>query len=141
MVLLLISVVTLIAGSASAQVPTIGVYFDKELTNTSINCMGIGLIDTVYVGASSFNTLVSTMEFRIQFGGINMNPMNEIVVGAGLKLGTSFGPGATITWPTPRNGFTPFIVEKITVMWQCDNCGGLVPTEPTSWSRVKAMYK
>jgi hypothetical protein len=169
------------AAVASAQVPTIGVYFDEELTQTSKECMGVGVFDTLYVGARDYQMWVSTVEFRVQFGGFNLTPLSEVVEGGGLKLGTSYGPGTTITWPSQRNGYFPFIILRIPFIWQCDDCGtakaddmieilphattgglyaieyqtlrivdsngassvscGAVPTEPTSWSRIKAMYR
>ena len=111
------------SGIAEAQVPTIGIYFDKDLTRTSLNCMGTGYLDTLYVGGKNFDTWVSTVEFRVNFGGTTMIPISEHMVNGALSLGTGFGAGITITWPAPRNGFEPFIVEKILVMWQCDDCG------------------
>jgi hypothetical protein len=111
------------SGIAEAQVPTIGVYFDKELTRTSLHCMGTGFVDTLYVGGKNFGTWVSTVEFRVTFGGATMIPMGEFMVNDALSLGTGFGVGITITWPQPRAGFNDFIIEKIAVMWMCDACG------------------
>ena len=110
------------AATASAQVPTVGIYFNEELTWASRPCQGTGVLDTVYVGAKNFNMWVSTLEFRVQFGGLNMTPISEVMIGTALRLGTVYGPGTTITWPTPRFGWNSFIVEKIAVIWQCDDC-------------------
>lgn len=179
--LLLFGVCTLIAGSAIAQVPTIGIYFDREMTRTSYNCVGSGVIDTMFVGGKEFNTWISTVEFRVHFDGANLVPISEVAPAGALKLGTSYSAGTTINFPAQRNGYFPFEILKIAILWQCDDCGsatnddlisvmphagtgnleaiefgtyqvipatakgavscGLVPTEQTSWGRVKALYK
>jgi len=120
----LLLTVSVLIPTASAQVPTIGVYFDEGLTNTSLQCQGSGVLDTLYVGGKNFGTWISTVEYRVDFAGKALIPLAEFMVDGALSLGQCHSTGITITWPLPQAGFDQFVIEKILVMWQCDTCPG-----------------
>ena len=60
----LLALVCLIAPPALAQTPTVTAYFDQALTVRTMDCPG-PVLDTLYVVAEGFNTLISAAEFLL----------------------------------------------------------------------------
>jgi hypothetical protein len=107
--------------SASAQVPNITVYFDKILQHTDGYCQGMNALDTLSVTCNNFNMFMSTIEFSIAPPTADAIYLSDIHVAGSLHLGNS-PTGITISYPTPKNAFLPFVCMYYQILWQCDDC-------------------
>jgi len=120
--LLFIITMVLLCAPAQAQVPYVQVYFDPYMTQQSGYCPGVGVVDTLYVGAINFNMWMNTIDFRIEYPPGNTLVWAGDVYDAPLHLGDS-PTGVTITWQIPRNAFQPLVVLRPVVLWLCNYCG------------------
>ena len=104
----------------SAQTPNVQVFFDEyfgvphlaECPETS------GTTGYLYVVASNFNCWISAIEYMIEY------PSQLVFIvdlTGGLDLGTS-QIGLATTWPFPINGFSPVLVNKVMVTFNCQLC-------------------
>lgn len=107
--------------SASAQVPNIQIYMDKNLTETQGFCKGFGVKDTLRVVANNFNMFMSTIEFSIQPPAVVATWSGDIHRAGALFLGQS-PTGVTITYPIPLNAFLPATVMYYEIIWLCAVC-------------------
>ena len=62
-----ILIICFLTSLAPAQVPSVAVYFDEALSQTSQDCQGNGTIDTLYVVALNFNDWISAIEFSVGY--------------------------------------------------------------------------
>lgn len=177
--LLLSALVCFFSVVSQAQVPIVQVYLDENLTvtNPHSGCPPFGTVDTLYVVASGFATLISDIEYSIDAHAnfdFALEQFPPGFTGVGLTA-----EGVAISFGGPINASAKVIVETIVGLWYCD-CGSLkfpyitvgphsgsgkiqasrwpdmmkieatggynslcpvLPTEPSSWGRIKALYR
>ena len=115
--------IVLLAAPTRGQAPRVTVYFDEALSHMHQSCPGPG-VDTLYVVAENFNAMLAAIEYSIDY-----SPLHNYLVWIGdfdLPLTTigSSPTGISIAWSTPRDGFSPLLVQKVAVFWQCSGCLG-----------------
>lgn len=108
---------------ANAQdVPNIGVYFDQYLSKMSSNGWDgqpATQMDTWYVVGNNFNCWVAGAEFKIDYPGVVMwmsDAGTPPVTIGNTSTGISMGFGL------PVNGFTPFVICQVNVLWLTPGC-------------------
>ncbi|MEJ2721489.1 MAG: T9SS type A sorting domain-containing protein [bacterium] len=111
----------LLAVPVLGQIPTDGtftVYFDEGWTQRAIDCPG-PVFDTLYVVAEDWDNFVVGAQFKI-----DLPPSMVWLADLGTPPTTigSSPTGISIAWPIPMNGFFPFEVMKVLVMWTCSDC-------------------
>jgi hypothetical protein len=114
----------LCASVANAQLPNVGVYFDNTFTEMSGVCPTdpAGTVyQQLYVVANNFNMWMAAIEYMIVFPP-SMTWDTDIIGSNQLKIG--FSPtGIGITWPMPANAFGTLLVQKVLILWECQNTG------------------
>ena len=111
-----------VAGTASAQLPYIMVYYDDSYTVGNKDCppgTPGTVLDSVYVVAQQINKWFVGVEYSIAYP-IQMIYLAEAVNG-GLSIGNTV-TGIAQTWPIPQNGFQPALLNKVYFLWNCDGC-------------------
>jgi hypothetical protein len=107
----------------SAQpTPNVQVFFDEYFGQTSLEgCPADApgtVTGTLYVVASNFNMWISAIEYSIDFPP-------QIIFGGddtgGLNIGSS-PAGLATSWPFPINGYSPVLVNKVTIIYNCQLC-------------------
>jgi hypothetical protein len=95
----------------------------------------------LYVVFLNFNAVISTVEFGVDFGpNWPLMYAGDVHNPGSLHLGWSYAPGpgtangVTITYPTPGNGFGPFVAMRIQTLWLCDDCD--LDSVPWQWISV-----
>jgi hypothetical protein len=106
----------------SAQVPNVQAYFDANLTETSRDCQGVGVLQDVFIVANNFNMFLSAIEYGVDYSGAaaELIYLGEISA-APLALGTT-PIGVAQSWNLPQNAFGPLVVMKVIMQWNCDAC-------------------
>jgi hypothetical protein len=121
--LLVFVLMVISAAAVSAQTPFIAVYFDNsyqvESTVNPGGCPGFGVIDTLYIAMTNANSLVSGVEFSV-----NYPPELFFLADMGtppVTIGTTQS-GISMGWATPQNGFGTILICSVLVQWQCTTC-------------------
>lgn len=106
-------------GSADAQVPTIGVYFDEFGTVEQKDCPGDGQLDQVYFYLRNANEQVSGVQFRVLYGTylgwLSDNLTTQVSIGDTPN-------GVAASWALPMNGFFPVNIGFANFVWDCPCC-------------------
>ncbi len=125
-----VAVVAMSATPASAQVPSLHVVFDDGLVTCEVNCPpgGMGTLDTLYVVARNVFGPVSSISYRIDYGP-SFVFLGDIFSPEVFFYGNS-ASGAHATYRTPANYSNPHIVQRVTVLWNCNDC-----SSADSWVR------
>ena len=113
----------IVAPGASAQTPTVSIYFDEYYSFPRGElCQGVGVFDTLWVVAEGFNAWISAIEYAINFSDMSgvMIWVADLPV-ALLNIGST-PQGVATTWLRPQNGFAPLLVMQVLVQWACDDC-------------------
>ncbi len=113
----------------SAQIPFVAVYFDHafqtEASPVAPNpCPGLGVLDTLYIGATNFNANLSGLEFAVSYPpsiGWILDFDFSTASHPATKLGNT-PTGTSIGWAIPQNGFFTVDVGKVLIQWQCEEC-------------------
>jgi hypothetical protein len=124
--------VCLSAATANAQtaVPFVQVYFDEGWSVTNPESCPLApagtLTGTLYVVARNWNIWMQSIEYAIEYPpelvwlGDIVNPATQ------LKLGdsptTSLSGGIAVTWRTRGNAFQPLLIQKASILWNCEGC-------------------
>jgi hypothetical protein len=111
---------------AHAQVPAIAVYFDRELTQTEMDCPGSPVVDTLYVAVFGFTSPVEGFEYKIDFP-TQITFLGEPDPESGLAIGNS-AQGRTLALTAPVDASTPTLIQEVAVLWLCDGC-----ENPDNW--------
>lgn len=122
---MVLTVVILSVGLASAQTPFIAVYFDKawQVGGNPLlggdSCPGIGVVDSLYIALVNANAFVSGVEFAVTFPPemIHLSDFDKQPVSVGTTV-TGFSQG----WALPPNGYTAVYICGVQFMWNCDGC-------------------
>lgn len=101
------------------QTPTVGIFFDENLTRMDKDCPPGGGVDTAYVVATNFNAYVAGIEFAINYPA-SMVWLADVDIPP-VHLGTT-PTGLMEAWALPLNGFNRIVVARIAFMWNCDGC-------------------
>lgn len=126
-VLVILSAILLLTAGASlvnagGPIPNIQVYFTSEWgaygSTTLEECPGIGVVGTVYIVASNFDMWMSAVEYKVQYPPYVVWLADNT---GGIDIGQS-PTGIATSWPLPQNAFTPFAVNKATIMYNCEGC-------------------
>ena len=120
-ILLLVLAVTF-AATAYAQTGTVAVYYDTGMADmVSGACPGIGVAQTLYVGAKNWNFLISGAQYAVEYptvmtwlADVNTPPATIGTTPTGISMGL----------PIPENGFNTVLLHQILILWNCDNCAG-----------------
>ena len=115
---------------ANAQTPNVQVYFDEALQFTQANCPSapIGTVEqTLYVVANYFGIWMNAIEYKIEYPP-QLLFVGDIMLPGAISIGSSPGTapdydGIAIGFPIPQNAFTQNVVQMVTVVWMCDDCG------------------
>ena len=113
-----------ISAMANAQVGRVQVYFDEGLQFTSWHCPAapIGSVtQTLYVVAENFGIWMAGIEYQI-FYPTQLMFLGDVMVPDAMPLGES-PSGIQISFLTPLDAHTKVVVQMVTVLWLCDNCG------------------
>ena len=117
-------------GPVQADTPTIGIYFDKALTQLYADCPDLppgSVLDTLYLALSGFSTPVEGIEYKIDFPpevmwlGDMVSDHGDIPRDRGLLIGDSFH-GASMALLAPQDASNPVIILEILVLWMCQGC-------------------
>lgn len=111
--------VVFVAVPTAAQTPTVGVFFDRDLTRMDKDCPPGGGLDSAYVVARNFNAFISGIEYAINYPA-SMAWMADFDVPP-VTLGTT-PSGIAEAWSLPLNGYNPIVVAKVLFIWNCDGC-------------------
>jgi hypothetical protein len=109
------------AGSAAAA--TVGVYFDRELTQQSTECPNApagSVLDTIYVAISGLAEPIEGIEFKVDFPP-EIIWLGDVYPGNALMIGqTPYGVSMAFLDPP----YSPERLEilKILVLWNCESC-------------------
>lgn len=110
------------ASPARSETPYVQIYFDRNWTQAFENCPGTGVLDTLYIVANEFNAFIAGIEFSVDYpdelswiADFDTQPVTLGVTPTGFST----------AWAIPQNGYSPFLVAKVLVMWVCDYCGNL----------------
>lgn len=117
----------LCASVSSAQIPNVVVYFDNTYTQQSALCPQVPagtVFDELYVVANNFNMWMSAIEYTVELPPSLMFLGDIIDEDTQLKIGSAV-TGIGISWPLPANAFGALRCQKLSVLWQCQNLGGL----------------
>ncbi len=112
---------------ASAQVPNVAVYFDKDLQFQQGNCPAEApgtVSQTLYVVANNFGIWMNGIEYQITYPP-QITWLGDFPVPGALSIGSS-PLGIGITFPTPLEAFTQAVVQTVNVLWMCDHCEPLI---------------
>jgi hypothetical protein len=128
---LVASLVGLMAGAATAQVPNIQCYFNGNVAFNSFNgtqlvaCEAPGTPQNVYVVMNNWNMFVQAVEFSIDYPAALFRtgetaPANTLVIGGSPSNGGT--GGIAIAWNLPQNGFDPLLALSVQTVWtsSCD---------------------
>jgi len=115
--------VSFFSAPAAAQVPSVAIYFDEALTQDSQDCQGTSVIDTVYVTMLNVNDWISAIELSVDYTSVTAFTWLADLATTPLKLGNS-PTGIALTWQIPQSGFTPLVVFRSLITWNCDSCAG-----------------
>jgi len=107
------------AVAVSAQTPYIAVYFNSGYSQEAKDCPGVGVLDTWYVAAVNFNVFLLGADFAIQYPPA-VTFLADLQVWT-LYQGTT-AAGYSVGFPIPQNGFSPVLLVKPLVMWNCAEC-------------------
>ena len=121
LVLLLFSAV--FAPVRALGTPSIALFFDRALTQTSTVCPESPpgtVLDTLFVAASGFTSPIEGIEYSIVF------PPELVWIGViepenGLKLGDPIN-GLSMAFFAPMDASSPVVIQEIIVLWLCDGC-------------------
>jgi len=105
--------------AVSAQTPYIAVYFNSGYSQEAKDCPGVGVFDTWYVAAVNFNMFLSAADFMIQYPPA-VTWMADLPVWT-VSQGTT-AIGYSVGFPVPQNGYSPVLLVKPLVMWNCAEC-------------------
>lgn len=105
--------------AVSAQTPYIAVYFNSGFSQEAKDCPGVGIFDTWYVAAVNFNMFLAGADFAIQYPSA-VTFVTDLHVWS-VYQGTT-PAGYSVGFPFPQNGFSPVLLVKPFVMWNCDMC-------------------
>lgn len=120
------AIVGLVASVAVGGTPTLGVYFDKALTVTSVDRLSPGQ-HTLYVVAEGFDAYLTAIEYQIEYP-IGMTWVKDLDLPV-IKIGAT-PEGIAEAWPTPIDAFSPVVIAKVVVQW-----------EPNEGSRATVLVK
>ena len=112
----LVAVAFIGIGTADAQTPTIGVYFDEFGSVETKDCPGDGMLDQVYFYLRNANTQVSGVQFRVSYGPY-LNWVGDNLT-TQVEIGATFS-GLAASWALPQNGFFPVNIGSAFVEWIC----------------------
>jgi hypothetical protein len=143
-VVIAVAFISIGAVYSNAQVPNISVYFDDLLQDQQDACENhfAGEVGEIYVVMNNFNTMISTVEFGVDWGPGGLLLLGENHLPGAIFLGLAAGKqapspvqprGVTITYPIPHNAFGPFICMTFSVFWTCEECP---PDDPQAISVV-----
>lgn len=107
-------------GLSLAQTPTVRIYFDTGLTAQSKNCPPGGGLDSMFVVAQAFGSLIGGLELAINFPG-TMTWVADVGTPP-VTIGDS-PTGISMGWPVPENAFGRFRAYMILFTWNCNGCG------------------
>jgi hypothetical protein len=107
-------------GMAFGQTPYIGVYFDSGYSEEARSCAGIGVLDTLYVGAFNFNRFLGGAEFAVHYPPA-LTWISDLATPPATINNTP--TGISMGFPAPQNGFSPVPLCQVLVIWNCDGCG------------------
>jgi hypothetical protein len=114
---------SLFVAQVQANPPAVRIYFDADLTISSVNCPPNPpgtIFDSVYVVAENFTDPILRIEYRLLY-----EPL-LIWLWDGDVSGTATGntnEGIVHTWTTPQDASGKLVLAKGLVFWMCDNCG------------------
>jgi hypothetical protein len=110
---------------ASAQVPNVTIYFDKNMSIAGKNCPAAPLgtiLDSCYVVANNFNMWMNAIEYYIDYPP-QVSFFGDFFPPDRLTIGSSgVYPGVGVSWPLPANSFGALVIQKAKFIWMCDNC-------------------
>lgn len=119
------------AVAVSAQTPYIAVYFNSGFSQEAKDCPGVGVIDTWYVAAVNFNMFLLGADFKVEYPP-------AVTWVADLQVWTVFmgttPAGYSVGFPVPQNGFSPVLLVKPMVVWNCAEC-----MDPWNNNQVKVV--
>ena len=121
-----------IGAVANAQVPNVQIYFDEGLKYSQKNCPTAPLgsvADTLHVVANNFGIWMNAIEYSVIYpaqlmwvGDIDESLSGALSIGSSPYIGDGTG-GVGIAFTPPRNGFVQLEVQKVVVVWMCNDCG------------------
>jgi len=116
---LVFAVLMVTAVVVSAQTPYIAVYFNSGYSQEAKDCQGVGVFDTWYVAAVNFNMFLTGADFKIEYPP-------AVTWVADLQVWTVYqgttAAGYSVGFPIPQNGFSPVLLVKPMVIWNCAEC-------------------
>lgn len=117
-------VLCVVSSSTVSAQPSVAVYFDANWTQESEVCQGVGIVTFAYVVAQNLNTFFNAIEYQIDY-----SPVFNYVswIGDQNSAGTVVGQspsGVALGWGLPLNGFSPVLVQKVILLWNCNACAG-----------------
>jgi hypothetical protein len=128
---LVLALTALVVGVASAQNPYIAVYFNSGYSQEAKDCPGVGVLDTWYVAAVNFNMFLVGADFAIQYPPA-VTWLTDLQVWT-VYQGTT-PAGYSVGFPIPQNGFSPVLLVKPMVIWNCAEC-----MDPWNVNQIKVV--
>jgi hypothetical protein len=123
-VLAALMILSLGTSIVSAQpTPNVQVFFDQWFGKTALDACPPDAPGTVegylYVVASNFNCWIGGIEYMIDYPPeITFDADNTQ---GGLSIGDS-ETGLSTAWTFPLNGFSPVLVNRVTIIYNCQLC-------------------
>jgi hypothetical protein len=117
-------------GPAQAQTPSIGIFFDINLTQQSAECPESppgSVLDTLYLALSGFSAPVEGIEYKILFPPEILwladvtTVHDDMPYDRGLLLGNS-NDGASMAFLTPQDASSPVVILEVLILWLCEGC-------------------
>ena len=142
-----------LGGVANAQIPHVAVYFDPGLQYQQGDCptdLPGTVAQTLYVVANNFGIWMNAIEYSIAYppqlmwlGDIDESDVGKLSLGSSPYIGDGTG-GVGIAFSPARDGFVQLEVQKVVVLWMCNDCGPanrdapliVMPFEPSGLVRA-----
>ena len=116
--LLCVSIVLVTPRATPAGTPHVGIYFDPEYTQVTADCHGYEM-GYLYVVAEDFNVYVAGVEFSVEYPA-EILWLSDMEVPP-VTIGNT-PTGISMAWPLPQNGFSPILLTKVMILWNCSYC-------------------
>jgi hypothetical protein len=121
-----LALMLVLVGAASAQIPFIGVYFNKGNSVEALPpppcgnpCPGFGIPGELWITLVNANFFVVGVEFAVSYppeitwlADADTQPVTIGNTSTGFSMG----------WPLPQNGFQNLPICRVLFLWNCDRC-------------------
>ena len=119
LIVMTFAVLVICSTSAYGQDQIMAIYFNEGMYQIGENCLGVGVLDTLYVTAIRFGASIKEVHYKIVYPD-QITWLMDFDVPAGTEGNTVIGISEVFDEPIPAFGKTA--VAKVLVQWECDGC-------------------